>query len=331
MISAPRGSALRAAKYVAIAALVFYAAKRLLDVWRDARANGVGPSVDVHWYWIAWSWVIVLVSYAVLIETWRRMLAAWGDRVPFIDAARIWFVSNLARNLPGKVWSIPWMAMMSRQANVSPAASIGAAVLSTAVNIATGLMIGVSFGWSLLEGGSASGGMAAAATLAVAIVGIAVTPLLLPHVVSLASRVSGRELSLPPLPRRAIVIAFVGNIIAWVLYGLAFRTFVLGVSGSAPAGAAPYTVAWASSYVAGYLAFLAPGGLVVRETALAEMLEHLKLVGNEPQALMLSWTSRLWLTVPEVVPGLILLAFRPRPRTNDSASDTAAGSSAKAP
>ena len=58
------------------------------------------------------------------------------------SAARIWTVSNLGKYLPGKVWAIAGMALMARQAGVSPAAATGSASALGGPAAALGAMAG---------------------------------------------------------------------------------------------------------------------------------------------------------------------------------------------
>ena len=49
---------------------------------------------------------MVFLTYAMQIESWRRILAGWGQHLAFGPAARTWSVANLGRYVPGKVWSV---------------------------------------------------------------------------------------------------------------------------------------------------------------------------------------------------------------------------------
>jgi hypothetical protein len=141
-------------------------------------------------------------------------------------------------------------------------------------------------------------------------------PTAMPYLLAIARRVTGRALDLGPIPRRAIMISLAGNIVAWLMYGAAFELFVRGVIGGAPGTFADYVTAYAWPYILGYLAILVPGGIGVRDSALAVALGALKLA-TPPQAVVVTVTSRLWLTVLELVPGFIYLArgARRRPAT----------------
>ena len=106
---------------------------------------------------------------------------------------------------------------------------------------------------------------------------------------------------------RAIVLALAGNVIAWLMYGLAFRWFALGVVGAAPGRLSDWVAAWAISYVMGYIFLILPAGVGVREAALLTVLPAAGLAGAASAA-VISVASRLWLTILEIVPGLVFLA-----------------------
>jgi glycosyltransferase 2 family protein len=128
------------------------------------------------------------------------------------------------------------------------------------------------------------------------------------------SRLTGRRFEVGPIPPKAVGIAIVGNIAAWVMYGLAFQLFVRGILGDARGSLSEYVAAYALSYVIGYLAFFIPGGLGAREGMLVLTLEALKLATPQ-EALVISILSRLWLTALEVIPGLLYLAAGTRTQT----------------
>jgi glycosyltransferase 2 family protein len=78
-----------------------------------------------------------------------------------------------------------------------------------------------------------------------------------------------------------------------------------------------YIAVYALSYLVGYLVLLMPAGLGVREASMVTLLTIARLA-DPGQAALLAVTSRLWLTVLEIVPGALFLAFdglRRRPST----------------
>lgn len=300
-----RTDVLRAAQYVVTALVLAGIIWALVAQWRAVEGHRL--EARPRWGYVALSGIVFLATHALLVETWRRTLTTWGQRLGFLDAARIWSVSNLGRYVPGKVWQIAMMTVMAREKQVSGVAAAGSALLSTVVNIAAGIAIALATGWRAVE--VLSGGRAAAGIVlvALAIGGLAALPFALPAILRMAARVTGGRFELPPLPRRAIGIAIGGNVLSWLLYGLAFQILVAGVLGVARGTYGSYVAAYASSYVLGYLALIVPGGIGVRDGAMALALPVLGLA-TQPQALLVAVASRLWLTVLEIAPGLIFLA-----------------------
>ena len=281
-----------------VAALLF-AGRAIAGQWRAFRATGAG--VQLHWDTLALSALVVVGAYAVLIETWRRTVERWGARLAWGDAARIWFISNLGRYLPGKVWQVGAMGAMAHARGVSPVAATGSAIVINLVNLVAGAGVVAACGVELLPLPIPIGAVAALLGLALA---------LLPWIVRLAAagaaRLLRRPVDLPALPAGALWIAAFGCTVAWLLYGIGFRLLVAGVLGEAPGALRAYVAAFTGSYVVGYIVLFAPGGIGVREGSLLAALGRLGLAAGGAAG-VIAVASRLWLTVLELLPGLALL------------------------
>jgi len=271
-----------------------------------------------RWGLVLLSGAVFLSGHAVLVQTWRSMLACWDARLPYWGAARIWSVSNLARYLPGKVWNIGAMGAMSKAVGVSPVAASGSAILSTLVNLLAGFVVAVVAGRALLEQSSNGRGTIAMLIVVIASALLLVAPWLMPRVAPLVARMVGRPVE-ATLPGRAVVYALVGNVVAWLLYGAAFQLFVFGLLGPLAGGYAEYLAAYTISYILGYLVLFAPAGIGVREGAMVTVLTYAGLTTG-PEAALVALTSRVWLTLLEVVPGFLFwthAAVNRRPPTRD--------------
>jgi hypothetical protein len=294
----------RFVQWIALAAIVWFAWRTVAKDWDGVTAAfasvhiGVLPALA--------SCAIVLASYAVLIETWRRVVMAWGSSLSFGTASRIWFISNLGKYLPGKIWTITAMGAMAQQAGVSPVAAVGSSLLIAVINILAGVavvLLTASDALPLPQG--------VVIALGVVAVAIALMPSFLPAAARWIAARFGREVSWPPLPYHTTLIAYAGCAAAWVMYGLAFQLLVSATFG-ATAGVTPrYIAVFTTSYIAGYVFLLAPGGLGVREFSLGELLTKYGMA-TVATATVIAVVSRVWLTVLELVPGLILLVFSPQ-------------------
>lgn len=320
-MSAPNGAPWlrRALQVLFVAAVLWFGAHLLVGQW--AEVSVLRASLRPDWWRVAGSCGIVLVSYMVLIGTWRATVAAWGERLEFGTAARIWFVSNLGRYIPGKVWQIGAMGMMANAEGVSAVAAVGSALVVSLVNVLIGFAVVAATGSALFGTLLPSAGVLPAVVALLAI-GVCSLPWLLPPLMRLTARIMGRTLAAPRLPARAIWIAALGCGIGWVLYGLAFRELSVALFGAASGDVTAYVAVFTLSYLIGFIVLWAPGGIGVREVSMLSLLVTAGLA-TEPEATLLVIASRLWLTVLEIAPGVLLLAWpknRPRSRPADDSA-----------
>ena len=285
-------------------AIVWYAIAALRGQWAEAgeRLSSIKP----QWSWILIATAIVVATYILLIETWRRIVLAAGQSLAFADAARIWFVSNLGKYVPGKVWSIAAMTMMAREQSVSAAAAAGSSVLIQLVTIAAGIGVVFVTGAQAVDHPSL-----AIAIAAVILVSLATLPAALPRIGKLAASLTGKEITLPRISAKTVWMCVASSVLSWIAYGVAFEFFVRGILGSSAGATTSYIAVYAASYIIGFLALFAPGGAVVRESAIVTGMLRFGLSG-QADALAIAVASRIWLTVTELLPGLAYMASRKR-------------------
>jgi glycosyltransferase 2 family protein len=310
---------------IAISAVVVASiAWALAGQWHQFREH----PLDAHpeWSYVLLSGAVFMATYVVLIQTWRMMLGQWNARLSFWAAARIWAVTNLYKYVPGKLWQIGAMGVMAQREGVSSTAAAGSAILNTVVAIATGTAIALGTGWAAVERVQPGTGRVMLAGTALAVVGLALLPWIVPRLVEWLARITGRDLPPVTVPPSVMMYAVVGNVLSWLMYGIAFHFLVHGVLGQ-PAGAVMDHVAvYSASYVIGYAALVLPAGVGARDGAMAALLPA---IGALPMPVSDAWlvvvASRVWLTILELVPGLLFLLSdglrrRPSRQTDANAS-----------
>jgi hypothetical protein len=264
--------------------------------WDEFRALRV--AVHLAPSWLGLSMAIVLATYLLQVESWRRVLAGWGQQLPFGIAVRAWCLSNLARYLPGKVWSVAGLVVLVQRAGVAPWAATASAVVAQALALATGI---VAVAWAVPGIGH---GLLLGIALAVA------TLVLLAMGSAKLMRFAGRIVpgaGLRPLPLSAVFAGGLLMLAAWVGYGAAFWALArgIGVTGlDLPDAVGLFT----AGYIVGWLVLFAPAGVGAREFTLLNLLTPVVGAGG---AVALTVASRLALTITEVAAaGLAVLLGR---------------------
>lgn len=276
------------------AAVIALAARSLLRNWNELQAQPLDWTIRP--LWIVGALIVMLASYVLQIEVWRRVVATMGYPLRWVQAARITTVSNLGKYLPGKVWTIAGAAMLAQQEGVAPGAAISAAVLLQGLALSSGIaLVGIFAGELLADlppelwtGIKIVGGLAVLGTLALAIPGVlARLQRLLPVSVP----------KLPNLGQGTLLAAFLANGLVWGATGLSFVWLTRGLLDAPGLTWMLATTVFTLSYIAGLVAVFAPGGIGVRESLVVLLLQG--SVGPKV-ALALALASRILLTCTEL-------------------------------
>jgi uncharacterized membrane protein YbhN (UPF0104 family) len=282
---------------LAVVAFVGRALARNWDQFRSLHVTlTIGPG------WIAGSVLMVLLTYAMQVESWRRILAGWGQGLTFRAAARVWSLANLGRYVPGKVWSVAGLVVLARQAGVEAGPAAASAFVLQAISLGTGVAVVAA-----VAPGSAPPLRLAAAGVA-AILTIAV--LVWPRTARRLGRLVDATAPLEPLRPAAVLAGAALTVLSWGTYGAAFWMLARGLVPDTPLPLTAAIGAFTLGYILGLLALFAPGGVGVRELVLIGLLAPFLGSGG---AVAVSVASRLVLTVLEAAAALVTLPLRHRP------------------
>lgn len=247
------------------------------------------------------------------VVMWRHILGLIGGQLAWPRALRIWFSTSLVRYIPGNVWQPLGMTVLCHREGVPPETTVVSVALYQAVNLLSvapiaafylvgtgnlGLLsswLGANLRWA---------GMAALFPVLLFLV----RPDLLLTLLNWALRRVGRR----PLPVRLSSRQLMGLLfLAWMdwgLWGCGFAALVFSFLPMAlrePTALLPHLLAaYPMAYALGYLSFLTPSGLAVREGVLYFFLAPVLGAG---EATLVAVAMRIWQIVLEV--GLAALAL----------------------
>lgn len=301
-----RSSWMRAAQWLAGLAIIAIAARSLVRNWADLRSQPLEWRVQPGWLLV--SALLVWLMYALLIGAWRTMLAGWGQRLDGWTSARIWTVSSLGKYLPGKVWAVAGMALMAQRAGIAPWAATGSAVVLQVLAIGTGAAVAGLTGRAAIEAAHQGSGVVLGLLVAGAVAGVAL--LLWPPLLRRLLRFAAPDAEARGAPAVAgIVVGIVANAVAWVGYGASLWFLSRGLLPGVDLGLGLAIAVFTASYLAGFLALFAPGGLGVREGLFILMLQGPLGIGP---ATALALASRLLLTITELGAAVPFLMYPQR-------------------
>lgn len=253
---------------------------------------------------------VLVVSASVLtMLSWRALLADLGSRLPLPAAARIFFLAQLGKYLPGSVWPLLAQVELGRDHHVPARRSATAAVVSLGVAVTTGLAVAAS---TLPVSTPAVFRRYWWAFAAIPVLIAVLHPRVLNPVLARACRLAGRSVPERPLTPRGILPAAGWMLLAWLCYGLQAVVLVRDLGGTGPAAGPGAIGAFALAWVVGFLVVFAPAGAGVREAALVLALSPALPAAA---ALLVALVSRLLLTAADLVLAGLAIGVERRARS----------------
>ncbi len=275
-------------------AIVVYAIRMVARNWASVEQAPLEWRISL--LPIAASLVLVLLVYAVLVESWRRMVAGWGTTIPWWPAARVWVISSMGKYLPLKFWTIAGMAVLGREEGIPASVATTSAVVLQVVSIGTGALVVAFTGSAALEAASPGARVGLAALIALATGCLAVV--LWPRPLNWLLRRLGRGGDLRPPAMSAVATGVAANAAAWIGYGVALSWLARGVFSEVALSIPAAIAAFTASYLAGFLFLLAPSGLGVRESVFVLLTQGAL---GPAQAAALAVVSRIGMTIADLL------------------------------
>jgi uncharacterized membrane protein YbhN (UPF0104 family) len=265
--------------------------------------------------------VLLALSYALVACLWGLALRRAAG-TPLAAGARVWFLSNLARYVPGNIWSYVGAVELARREGVARRTTLAVMALTQVLSVGVALLAGLP----VLLAERARLGRPALLGAVLVVAGAALAAVFRRQLLGLARRrLPGFEPGDLAPSAGTVALLVVGYAAYWAVTGLAFATLVASLY-PLPAADVPLVVAaYAAAYAAGFLALLTPAGLGVREGVLVVALAPLLPAGP---ALVVALLSRVWMMLAELVgAGVAHLAARHRSESAGGRSESAGGGS----
>lgn len=261
--------------------------------------------------WLVAAVLLAVGNLVLMASVWTRLFRRTGGTAPWWFGVRVWVVTNFGRYIPGKVWQLGGLAVYLKARGDSGAAALVSALTFQIISLVTGSAVAaatVGVRWAAGGGNVLPGAVILGLLLAVG---------LHPGTIRFAARrlggLLGEEELAADLRGTDIATAAAGMLIAWAVYGAGFVCLLKGIGIAWPiADAGLLTGIFAASYVIGYLALVAPGGLVVREGAMTGLLAELGGLSVGVGALV-AVLARVWLLAAELL-ALALVVMVPGQR-----------------
>lgn len=259
------------------------------------------------------NWELILAGVFILMLAQPLMgLISWlilrdlNQNFSYFRILLIYFVSQVAKYLPGGIWAFPGRVVAYQAIGVEKPASIISMLREVSVLFLGAAVVGLlGLFRGLLIAEWVRAAIIAGVAVCIVVIGLAQLPMAW-HFLSRINMfknidIAETEINRPSL--KWLPHSLIASSAFWLITGIAFRTMAIGVTPDAAniswlQAASIFSLAWC----AGFVVIFAPAGLGIRESALSGLLVSYMPLGD---ALSVALIARLWWTVAEGV----LIAF----------------------
>lgn len=303
------GWATKLTKAILTLVVVYFAGKQIVGNWDEVRAH----HWQINWWLLSLSVGIHLFAFAFFAQVWCLLMHGFGHRVPLRHGFKIAYIANLGRYIPGRIWPIFGMVYVARQMKISEpvaVASWGMALLfgmppSFVVGFATVLLYPQMLASSLSTYVGLGMYLVAAATILISLMLI-----FAPNKSLALANLCLRLIKRPPIEfnisMRDAVGVYLGYMIGWMIYGLAFWVFLHAITENPGVPLLVGIGSFIIAYQIGYLAIFTPGGLGARELVMISLLTP--YLG--PLAAGVAVAARIWNTASDIIASVIALRLK---------------------
>lgn len=287
-----RGLILKIAQVVLVIIILALIGYSVHSQWPQVR----GTITHMSWGPLALSIGFIVLGILAGVKTWIHLLRAKGIQIPYIPAAQITMIGALGKYLPGSVWSFIMQAQLGLRYGITRSKSLIALLLMTGITIVTGSNLALLALPQFLRSWGPIAWLLLLAPLGL----IALYPPILSALARTGLRLLRREDPDVSLPSGEVARAVAWAVLSWLCFGI--HTWLLVAA--LPSTGRGFDALWLSiaatalAMSAGFVAFLLPSGIGVREAAFVAGLAPVMRPG---QALAVALVSRLLFTVADVL------------------------------
>ena len=272
--------------------------------------------------WLVASGLLYLAALSLSAVYWYRLLWIFGDRPSFFKAYRAYFIGHLGKYVPGKAWALLLRGGLVR----GPEVRLGVAIITSfyevlATMAAGALVAAIVFVFDPPQATPLQWNPLFTGLLLLGICGLPLMPTVFNFLVQrMAKRFPTIDaFQLPRIGILTLIEGILTTTLGWGLLGLSLWAMFQGVLPEPPALTlatwAQYCAAVGLAYVAGFLAFVLPSGVGVREYFLRHMLVF---AGPERWIAAAVLLLRLVWTTAELILAAVLFPMRSQGLTTEA-------------
>jgi len=291
------------------AVILYFIIVRLVKYWNDLSSS----LSNANWALISAGVIYILIGEMLIVLMWREfMKELYNKKLSFFQSFILVFLPNAARYIPGKIWFVFGITYFAKRWGIDAVSALVVSLISQIMVLLTAVVVGVIYigfsgvykfsYWSII--------------FLILIVALLLRPAILHSIFEFVLKIfkRTREIDIKQLPQislKVLLKTLVLGILLWIFIGIGVTISGMGlIKGIKWDDIFVITGTFSISYFIGYASIITPAGLGVREGMFILLLPDYL---SETQKLVFSVSSRIWMTIAEIlifVVGGILLKLK---------------------
>jgi uncharacterized membrane protein YbhN (UPF0104 family) len=298
---------IRIFKYLLVIAIVYFVGRKIVSNWGEIK--------DYDWqinpFLLLLSILLHQIALLIYSKMWCMVIKSFGYNLPLKYGFRISNLANLGRYIPGKIWSALGAIYLLRPFGISKELAVTSWILTTIFILPPAFLLGFLAILSYPQTISHLAGFNIWSFIALAImICISIFIIFFSKRTSELFNIFLKKIKRPAIDfafgKKIAVQIFMGYLIGWIVYGIAFYTFLNSIMMDPGIPLLVGIGSFILAYVIGYLTIFSPGGLGVRELVLMAILSAY----FGPLTAGVAGIARIWNIISEIVSALIALSIR---------------------
>jgi hypothetical protein len=256
--------------------------------------------------------VLLVMQYATLRQ-WQSLLSGLGSPTRPTTAARIFFIGQLGKYIPGSVWPVLTQMELGARAKIPRVRSASASILTMIVSLAGGLLVAAA----TIPFAHYSAGYDWVFVL-VPVILVCLYPRVLNPLLTWLFKVAKRPGLDQPVTLAMVSKSLAWSLLAWLANGV--QIWILADKLGAPAGRT-FLIAlggYAFAWCVGFVVIIDPAGAGIRDALLVAVLAP---VLPAAPALAVALVSRAVNTISDLLVAGLAMASRRRLQDADAGKD----------
>ena len=259
---------------------------------------------------LALSGVLLIFAVFFLIKTvnWYIILKQCGGQLKFSEASKIWFGSQTIKYLPGKVWFIIARLYFGRGVVTAPLVFVSTMVELILMLLSATLIFFVLGGYHFARFIETQWMAIGVAVFVLPTALVIIHPFFLNKIMTIIGRISRSPIEPLMMKYGQIFRLLISYCLNWLLFGIANYMILNTLSSDWPPTLLQTMSIFPISYVIGFISFLTPGGIGVRESIQVYLLGQIGYASAIAAAVAI--ISRIFWMGCEVIGALIFVGLK---------------------